>query len=330
MGFFRQHVWSSRPALVTSTAQIAPSDSDQSFTNFPVNQETKHPLQSISSNSLASFLAQSNKDCIASPIPTLTYSGGNILTDTNHKITNRLSAATLRPSTPSVRTLTVPETTLNEDVSVLKKLGLRRKLSKVRSLADVRSAMSADSRNRSSRRSEANVDRSSFHSSFFRSQERVKSPSPMLDEHESQASTFTSFVKRKVSSDSSMRGSFKKQARSDPHEVASIPVISLPLSSVPPNEAVPSVTPDAESKDQSPTRNRFLPAFSFESDLQRVTQSSGSSVQHFYYLLPDIIEEIESRRVSIDRNCSLAPSPVVSIINNHPGPNQLNVTRPNA
>ncbi|KAJ9109273.1 hypothetical protein QFC21_000602 [Naganishia friedmannii] len=347
MGFFRQHVWSPRPALASSMTQLEPSDSDQSFTNFPVNQETKHPLRRISSNSLASsVLAHSNKEnIIRLPVPTLTYSGGSTVLDLDHQSAKRLSVATLRQSAPSIRTLTVEESASTEDASDSRTLGLRRKLSKVRSLADMRfPRTTTDSRNSSSpRRPEVKADRSSFHPSIFRSPQEggAKFPSPALDEQQLQASpppssssAFSSFVKRKMSSDSSMRVAFKKQARSASPEVASISIISLPTlydkSAAPPNDTVLSVTLEPESSDQSLTSHSTLPAFSFESDCQRSDQSSSGSAQHFYYLLPDIMEEMESRRDSIDRNFRLASDPIVSTASDHPGSDQCSVTLPNA
>ncbi|KAJ9124251.1 hypothetical protein QFC22_001050 [Naganishia vaughanmartiniae] len=330
MEFFRQHVWSPRPVLTDSKAQLEPSDSDQSFTNFPVNQETKHPLRSISSNSLASILAQSlDKENFGprSPPGSLTAcfpafpTGGNVSTNTDPHKTNRWSVATFGQSDPSIRTSTTAEPTPNEDVLNSKRRGLQRKLSRVRSLAEMRSSLASDSRNSSSRRSEGKVDRSSFHLSLFRPQERERSPSPAVEMQEHQASTFASFVKRKMSSDSSMRISFKKQATMASEEDASVPLISSPVpfysSADISKTAVSSATFDVEIKDQSPVIHSTLPAFSFESNFQRSHQCSNGIPQHFYYLLPDIIEEIESRRVSGDPNFSLALDPMTSTISCH-------------
>lgn len=334
MGFFRQHVWAPRPSLSKSTAQLAPSDSDQSFTNFPVNQETKHPLRSISSGSLATVLAQSSKENIGSPLSTFSHPSGYISLDTYHHITNRSSVATLRQAALSVKTLVSHESTGTEDYSDSRRLGLRRKLSKVRSLADVRSALSVDSRNKSSRRSEVRVDRSSFHSSFFRSREEAHSSLHTSDVDVLQTLDSSSFAKRKMSSDSSMHVAFKKQAfRSVSPEVASIPVISSPIpcgkTAGLPNEATFSEKLDAKMQEQSSSRHSSSPILCFENDIQKSTQSSGGS-PHFYYLLPDITEEIQSRRVSIDGNPSIAANPIISSTSNRQtGLNPRSITCPN-
>ncbi|KAJ9109904.1 hypothetical protein QFC19_001884 [Naganishia cerealis] len=223
-----------------------------------------------------------------------------------------MPVATPQQLTTLNETSFIGDSTLEGNYPQSKKLGLRRKLSKVKSLVDMRSALLAEHRKSSPRRSDVNVDESSFRANSPRSLKETRHPLTVMEEQETNESTFSSFIKRTMSSDSLMRKTSKKGARSLSPEVTLTPAT---LTSTAGNTICPIPDEAMDSSRKVENTVELAPSGTAPAEVhaeektKRSAQSSGSFSHHIHTILPDklpdITEETENKSVDMSRDHSM-------------------------
>jgi hypothetical protein len=231
MGFSLQEHWHHR----TSSTALAASGSGNSFTNFAVNAETKHPRTAPRSpvkRNVRSSLIKAEKVNFVPPSTASGHTGNPSLwsTSSSQQMKNHHYMAIPEQQKD------ITQTSANQTISPAgpiddgqRSRGLKRTLSKVRSLTEIQ--LPSYQRRGHTRMSEVNNDVRS--SSALAGSPATAFSAPVSSEHSARqqgkrASGLSSFIKRKLSLDSMASSHFAGEAVSSPC-MTTTPVISSPL-----------------------------------------------------------------------------------------------------
>lgn len=232
MGFTLQKLWHGR----AGSAQVTASGSDNSFTSFPVNQDTKHPTfpqESPVESAASRAVAMLNKENVAPPSfamdhrrePALSIAPSSSQLSTQYDIIHMDQEKNADLPRSSARFDSSPTEGFNPP-----KRRLGRTLSKVKSMTDIQFAVQS-SRERAPRMSEGNFSRLSYRSVDLGI---VQPPLGASHQQNKQGSArLSSFLRRKLSVDSLASLRFQRETKMSPLGSGK-QVVSSPISSASP------------------------------------------------------------------------------------------------
>lgn len=313
MGFSLQELWHRR----TESTSLAASNSGNSFTNFPVNQETKHPRSAPRSPVKPTIRSAPIQNEMMNYAPCSTapgYSRTPSLWSTSSS--QQMKNHHYIPISVAQRQKHNAGATSNQTMNHAEPLeieqrarGLKRTLSKVKSLTEIHHFPVQGLRGHTSRVFEGDVDRSSYAVATLHAP-AVEAPASCeaVNRQAKRESGLSSFIKRKLSADALWSPYHPVDQKGSP-SVAAEPVISSPLlAETPWFHQDSAFIQDAEfpyNQDKLSNIGSPIQLFSPRNQTDGSPLDDPVIIYHTSPKLPEIREERENVNASDRNNASL-------------------------